>query len=201
MVIVGVWNPAILSPEWVAKHIYDLAEGAEVPGTIELPMVRGAPARVKIRSVTYVTERSRLVLLPEDTSEDRLNEAETFARKTLDVLRHTPVSALGFNFEFRGAAEEQDVADTFADATSELVANLADHPTVGERRVGLTATRDLGQVSINEFLLADSFRVRFNFNYPLKDAIAVGDIPPGRFFADLGYASALIDAVFGLTEE
>lgn len=109
IVLVGSWNLAILNPGWVAEVIFEAA-GVEA----EL-IVADAGMRVKFNhgNVSVAPEPGRVVIGSLQETDDCLNASERIARRLLQQLPVTPVSAFGINFGYVEEHVPQGVAELF----------------------------------------------------------------------------------------
>lgn len=94
---IGRFNPAILSPEWVVK------EGILPAGNAEVEALFGAVQLVRFHHAGLMWQPSLGKLTVQGESPDS-NPGE-FVAQILDRLSHTPVRAVGNNFEFEIADE------------------------------------------------------------------------------------------------
>lgn len=93
--LLGRFNPLIFSPEWLAKH------GVIGPVEAEAARIEGievmAPnvTSIKLGSMKLLVEAERFMLVVADHP---LIRAKDFAVTCFNVLRHTPVHAIGLNY-------------------------------------------------------------------------------------------------------
>lgn len=99
VVIVGHWNRAILTPAWIAKRLFDLPEATPVQVLVSLDTV--APHQVRHEKITVIPGSDRVVIRPEVKDFPTLGQAMAIARKLLEELPRTPVSAGGFNIRYK----------------------------------------------------------------------------------------------------
>jgi hypothetical protein len=96
IVLLGAWNTAILTPDWLTKYL-----GVSGPVQIEFPIGNLLmPLRYTLNGVHLVVVRDRVVLAPCADDPEILGRMESFSKSILTVLTHTPVTAIGINFEF-----------------------------------------------------------------------------------------------------
>lgn len=122
VVVLGAFNPDILSPQWVKKHVFP--ESTERPASQYRLSSSGVGAFIhKIGDVFWEPTRQhvRFIGAPNTTGK--------FAQRVLMTLSHTPVSAAGINFTrsitsdrkqfgpFRLDAPPRDVAKLIPDGT------------------------------------------------------------------------------------
>jgi hypothetical protein len=99
VVVVGYWNPAILTPTGIAKRLFDLAEG--IPITVEVPMDGLAPHRVRHEGIVVTAEPGRLALTVETPTLTNLERARRIAVRAIKALPETPLTAAGFNIRLK----------------------------------------------------------------------------------------------------
>ncbi|KJU87098.1 hypothetical protein MBAV_000702 [Candidatus Magnetobacterium bavaricum] len=97
IVIVGSWNLATFTPEWLVENIF-----YDVDIQVEVALGYGMPFRFKSTSqgFTIIPEQHRITLMVLKDDDISLLAMERAAYKLLDLLAYTPVTAIGFNFGF-----------------------------------------------------------------------------------------------------
>ena len=108
IVIAGLWNVRIFTPEWIAQH---LLKNPQSKIEIEIPVKSGFPLRFRSEHLTLIPQPSRIVIGMDSIQDNVLNEAETLGKKIMGLLPHTPMSAFGINFGF--SQEDPQIADLF----------------------------------------------------------------------------------------
>lgn len=94
LVVIGAWNTAIFTPEWVAQN---LIEG---DFTAQVPLNGIGSLKFSTPEFSFVIIQNRLCFqLLQHTSEAN-RKTVSVLRKLLQCLQHTPISALGANFVF-----------------------------------------------------------------------------------------------------
>src|SRR5260221_5274192 len=115
LVIVGIWNPAILNPAWLVRHAFALPVGEDLPVQIEVAVPALLTPRFTMNGVLIAPSRNNIVLQPVvPITANKLDLVERLAINILTNLPHTPVSAFGYNFEFRDAAPSAEQLELFA---------------------------------------------------------------------------------------
>ncbi|MCD4825605.1 MAG: hypothetical protein K8S55_13500 [Phycisphaerae bacterium] len=99
VVVVGYWNPAILTPAGIAKRLFGLEEGT--PILVEVPMGGLASPRVKYDDLTVTAEGGRLVVNVDKPIFANLEKAKMVAVRAINDLPETPFKAAGFNVRYR----------------------------------------------------------------------------------------------------
>jgi len=108
VVVVGYWNPAILTPKGIAQRLLQLEEGT--PIAVEVPIDGLGPSRVKHEKITVIADPRRLTVAADIPKWELLAGAMTIASNAISALPETPLSAAGFNIRTK-----------LSDAPSELL--------------------------------------------------------------------------------
>ncbi len=165
VVVLGAWNPRIITPEWLMKQNIVPAEPNKGFG-----IGIGGGGRFEFRfglaGFSWLVDHDRLVL-----SGDKGESPTAYVRQVMQRLSHTPVHALGFNFKYRQETNQgwhpiltaNGLIETFQATQSVL-------------KVGwdcsLESASEFGKVNVNVKALQQggSFEVYFNFHRPVGDA-------------------------------
>jgi hypothetical protein len=124
LVLAGAWNPAILSPNWIGRHILGLAPGNAFQVEMLLP-VQGQAGSARLTfeglSITPAAQALMFHIVPEDAG--MVTKSFDVALRILKLLPHTPVGALGVNFAYQVEPLEGQLAKTvaWADNTVDLI--------------------------------------------------------------------------------
>lgn len=98
VVIIGAWNRAILTPSGIAKRLLGLPPNTAIE--VFVPLDVYAPFKVSHDGVSVIAANDRLIVGPEKSDDTGMKKAMMVARKALESLPETPVSAAGFNFKY-----------------------------------------------------------------------------------------------------
>jgi hypothetical protein len=118
IVIVGRWNPSIFSPQWVKANLCAEAD-SEVTLAISISDIE-SPNLIQFEGIRLFPSNRRIEIKPVVQSAVNMTKCARVAAQILELLPHTPVTALGINFSF----EEQQAPDlitsliTFGDAAN-----------------------------------------------------------------------------------
>ena len=97
LVVLGAWNIAIFTPEWVKNNI--LLENQEA--RVLVPMNIGCSLRFETEYYSFFIEGERLSFTINKEEESSYIFAIQTLRNIIQKLPHTPVRALGTNFVFK----------------------------------------------------------------------------------------------------
>lgn len=98
-VILGRFNPFIITPEWVKKEGIDDADKVEVLFAVA---GREVAFQFKTKQFRWQVDYGRLVVEAHDLSAD----SGAKAAAVIEKLPHTPVSAVGNNFHYRALSRD-----------------------------------------------------------------------------------------------
>jgi hypothetical protein len=195
VVMVGQWNPAIFSPEWVARKILNTE-------TIETELAVG-PTTTNVRYSTdkllVIPQQDRLIIASRNTEEVSLLEMESRSRTVLQLLSHTPIRALGINFGFIESNPPVEMVRTF---------DLSDSGALSDAGSIVKATTLIREIEIPAAILKLKMRLsggaihfHFNFTHPVASAQEAGDILNGKVIEYRNSAVRMLDRVFNLQTE
>lgn len=161
LVIVGRWNPAILSPEWLSAQVFD-----RKPLGILFPVIGGFSPIFEAQDIRFTVGPDKVVFAPAKAADDVLNRIEVAASHILTTLPHTPIAAFGENFAYK------------LDDLPEGLAAMLEHPNderlrkYGNRRsVWMGRTIEMERCRLNLTITSGQpNRVDLNFHYEVTAA-------------------------------
>ena len=109
VVVIGAWNPAILTPAGIARRLFKVP--AETPVLVEVAMDGPASPRVRHDRLAVCLRATRLIVDAEDPDFATLQLALAAARNALQSLPETPFSAAGFNLRYRASEMPSSLAE------------------------------------------------------------------------------------------
>ena len=205
LVIAGAWNPAILPPEWVLRH--GLERQGDERVQVLLPVGAGIIfefPRYTLGDFSYVVRPDALIIAPPETTEDRVKTSEIAMVRMLEILRHTPVTGLGHNFEFRDDAPDPRYVAIFSAARQDLVDEMPEGWEPASTNITSSFQNKAGNIVINitRTLDAGVIVVKFNFHHVINSIDQVLQVLRGedgyaRMWANYDTASQLMQALYG----
>lgn len=94
-VVVGKFNPHIITPDWLKKEAIAESDSAELLFGVS---GREVTFRFKTGRLEWQVDYNRLTITSDDVSQNTARKAA----EVIEKLPHTPLSALGNNFHFEG---------------------------------------------------------------------------------------------------
>jgi hypothetical protein len=197
IVIVGAWNPAIFTPEWMTRVVF----GA---GTLRTQIALGP-----IVSTLFSQDRIAVTISPgqlqvspelgdDEPFHDTFVRAERGALKILARLPETPIRAFGINLGFivEEASASLDAVLQPSDVVALKAARVEVESTIVVRR--LLVDRRIVNLSVSSGETPTGRPIRVDFNYHFDaPATAATDIPGGLIGA-WRTCVRLCDALYGI---
>ena len=101
VVIAGAFNPSIIIPPWIAKNVLDVPTGQNFPVQVLAPITGIAQLpRFTFAGLSFSPSFQNLTFYLEDLDDAGCHKVCDAAARILELLPHTPVTGLGFNFGF-----------------------------------------------------------------------------------------------------
>ena len=111
LVMIGAWNPAIITPDWLKQQFPEIITGSEYETAyVAAPY---AAIRYGIEGIFVDPSNGRLRLSPQKADRSRLELIPKLALAIYTRLLHTPIAAMGFNFAYRTSTGERFAALQF----------------------------------------------------------------------------------------
>lgn len=168
LVIIGAWNRAIFSQDWVMKNLLSDAKNVK----IEYPINGIGSLRFSTEDISFFIFGERLIFKALNSKEQTYRTIISIARQLLRLLSHTPISALGINFVYK--TDSLDIFNSFDD-TKKLVDFIGREINSQE----LTRSFSLDEVLTLNLKMQSNDKqsiIDFNYNYSVNtplDAINV----------------------------
>jgi hypothetical protein len=205
LVIAGSWNAAILTPNWVLKH--GLARTGEERVQIFFPAGTGLIfefPKYTLDAFSYVVRPDVLIVTPPETTQSRVETIEEAAAKMLEALRHTPVTGVGHNFEFRDSDPEVNASAIFTGARQDLADQMPTGWESAATNIVASFKRTDSNVIVNitRLLDAGTMVVKFNFHHAITTIDQAIEILNGgggysRMWDNFVMARDLIQKLYG----
>jgi hypothetical protein len=164
IVIAGAWNPSIFNPNWLAKNILPQGEEAQIAYPINDISL---PFQVSLPNVKLYPSTIRLEVKANNETLDGMDSVNSTSKKILDLLAHTPVNGIGFNYGFESKDDVTDITRKF---------DLQDSASIDSeiyilKRTVVQRTYDIEESRLNMTVSYDKdiVRLEFNYHYEIND--------------------------------
>lgn len=160
VVIAGAWNTAILTPKGIAKRLFQL-EDTPVEVLVELEF--RSPIRVKYQNIVVQPSSSSLIISPENSNSELLEQSVIIARRALEALPETPLKAAGLNIRY----QYQNIPDELIEAGKSTIDDALQDAgfNINEKHLGRKIPWDEGVLNLDIHEREDaSALILFNFH-------------------------------------
>ena len=190
LVVVGKWNIAILSPEWLAREVFKQESIA-----IMYPILGDIFPVFEANNMRVLARPDRVIFTPLKNDNATLQRIEEAAINALHILLHTPVSAFGENFHFIVDPPEDSVAGALNIRDSEL---LTAEGRVGEVSVKRSIELDAHRLNITVARVQQRQKIELNYHYDVPSATAAATSLSGTFAQNLKHGLDLLRRLYNL---
>jgi hypothetical protein len=172
IVVVGAWNMAILTEDWVKNNILNDVDKY----TIEYPVAGSGSLKYSTEDFSFYIVLGRLyfnVIRDTDTAAKRTIE---YARRLFRLLVHTPINAMGINFVFEdeGRCAVFDGLGDTADLTSAVAKSI--NKTEITRHFEINERENLNfKITQTDNITEYNFNFDYKVNTPLDIVNVFGD--------------------------
>lgn len=167
IVVLGTWNPAVFSPEWAKENLAD-DKTKEVVLSIAMPPGI-VPNRLTIDDVNIYVSPASLAIDYTSYVANKLDSSFKKLDLISDLLKHTPVSAVGINFRFLGnIGENAELLNLFSLSDAAKI-NSSDFQLsdVVIRRTFKLADNTILNLTIDN--RSSELHIEFNFHSEIKN--------------------------------
>ena len=169
-VVLGKWNPAILTPQGIAQQIFK--KTGDFPIEVRIPLNAMGPPMVQIEGLSISANFDRFVIDCEEGSWESLQKSNEYCRKAIEALPVTPLSAAGYNIRY----EVEEPSERFLKLLkSSLDDSISDNGLVIERgEIRRSLSWEGGNINIhitkeNSYIILLNFEKRSIENTILKN--------------------------------
>jgi hypothetical protein len=194
IVIVGKWNTAIFSPEWLTNNVFQTQELS-----LEFGMAPGMPRRITAEKVTLIPTHTSLILAPTELDDPTLLRMEGIACKILDLLTHTPVANVGINFGYRVTPALPELLEQFPSPHGERFASQ--QLTIQSREFLWTLKHENQQLRLSCQIKNGELFIKFNFHSDTPTTSVAKSHIAGKIINHRMKTKSVLEQVFGITME
>lgn len=176
LVLVGAWNPAILSPNWIAREVMGFAADRNFDVNVEFPfgkIAAGQPVRMSFEGITVLAAPDKLMFFLSDGGQ--VQKSIGTAAAILRLLPHTPITAFGFNFSFLAEKPSQKLLDTFGDNDSSQAFEDPDATLVTQGWKQTVKTNN-HLVNVSATLNQEAVTLDINVHFEVTSATAASEL-------------------------
>jgi hypothetical protein len=193
-VIVGQWNSAIFTPEWVSKYL--------IPNPINIEvLINNTNGSFRFSTDEFrffiIDGRFHFVILKHN--DEVYSKIGDLAYKIVDYLPHTPVSAFGINYLFE--SENTDNTDTlntlFSFSDDLTISNQGYQYTNSIIRRTLLKDNNILNLLITK--KNSNYSIDLNFHFDIKSIVDFKDkFQPDDLLKFKNESKTLLNSIYGL---
>lgn len=170
IVLVGAWNPAIFTPQWIAQNLFQIGDGREIPVQINFALnVDERVLKFDDQQLTIRITPGRLTLQPTQLENDSLGRVNLYATRILESLRHTPIIAAGFNFQYKSDDPSSLLMETMRGSDLSNLTDLGYEIRETQLAISMEGLTTCGnprtKLMIKKSLTDGAYTLDFNFHY------------------------------------
>jgi hypothetical protein len=173
LVLVGSWNPAILSPTWIGRNILGLDQGQTFQVAMLLPVQgQGGTPRLSFEGISITPAQNQLIFHLDPNDAAMVTKSLLVARRILETLPHTPMMAMGVNFTYEVDPLKGDSpkAMGWANHTSDLLIDDPDAEVLNRLwQVGIATMGHMMNVTYRTD--AQGATIAINHHYELEGSV------------------------------
>ena len=196
IVLVGAWNRKIFTPPWLHQHLR-FSDGEQLEITFE--MQPDLPVIYRTRDLVLKLQADRLIVGPRRIDDECLLKMEQFACSLLDKLPHTPLVAIGINFDFKEENPPNTATQLFTQ--SDIVDLGADGWTVEGQKLARSLKKNSIDYNIGLELKNGILTINNNFHAQVTTADAAVAKIRGSILLHRSTAISILSSVYHLTQE
>ncbi len=194
IVFAAKFNPAIFDIGWIARHIYGKDEGTNIAVSEIIGQMDQTFIHLKfIDGVAVSVSAERTEIFAINDRAETFDKVEHFILKMIEILPHTPVSAIGCNFRFSDDDPSSDVVALFDPRE-----NLDDFGVLNARQSGAQiqiSSREI--LNFTRAISRESASYSFNYHIAENDALRYPSFMRGFIQRSLKYSIDLLSSCFG----
>ncbi|MBK7423966.1 MAG: hypothetical protein IPJ48_13150 [Propionivibrio sp.] len=196
ILMVGRWNPAIFTPKWIRGNLVSNDEEVILAMSFGNP---AAPPRISFSGIHLFITSDIIEIRPETLIDASINTCIRISSRILELLCHTPITALGINIRFEDDLPSAVFDDLFAFADQGRIdpATYQSTSSTIARSFALGASDSLN-FSITQQI--PKYLVEFNFHTESEDIKVVQTKTTEAYVAGrIGQAREFILNTYGAT--
>jgi len=196
IVVLGLWNARIFSPEWVACNLFvtppkEMKLEAEFSGSMSL--------RLKAGPVQLTADNNRLVVTALEPSDEALRLCEDMVLRAIELLPHTPIQGAGVNFGFSEIHANDRLLSLFK--LPDIGWLSTNNYSLQGTTIGRVLKLDATVLTIRISQLADEVGLHLNYHRDARSGDAVKSFLSGQVVALKDRSYEVLKTVYELTPD
>lgn len=155
IVALGYWNKKVFTPEWVKNNVFELSDEEKMYIQFNHDELRFG---YTYNNVFIIVDDNALELVIKEDSDETIKQATKYFTNILNLLPHTPLRAIAFNFN-------ADVFNYESKLTEQINSIFLNQGEYSLREVHLIQKSDKFLLNISANDIRDGLKLKFNFHY------------------------------------
>lgn len=173
IVLAGSWNPAIFTPNWMAKNLFNESFEPEKPDLdveCEIPVLPSIGTPIfTIKDLKLHVDEKKITITSQLSTDDILKLAENIVHRILSILPHTPFTAFGINFLFFDENPNSKIYDIFEIEDRNRIAEFAG-PV---KKICILRSIELEYCTLNLSVVQEAGKITYDFNFHFENSDTV----------------------------
>jgi hypothetical protein len=175
LVLAGAFNPAILTPKWVAVHGLGYSDSQEFQVEMLSPIGGALPSRFSFDGFSYSAAYNLMTLHLKKADLAQSQRSIGAMAEILSKLSHTPINGLGFNFGFL-IEEPTETLLQLLTTHDPMTDSFSEDAEVVTRKWGNVIKWENSLVSVDCESAGGQVTLFFNFHYSIRSAMEAEQI-------------------------
>lgn len=160
-VIVGNWNPAILTPKGISRLLFDKPDN--LPLEIMVPVNGIGPTHVKIDDLIVMSNFDQLIIGTTKTEWTLLDNARKVALRAIEQLPKTPLTAAGYNIRYSLESSSVEFLQLLNANIDESLTNAAFN--ISQKEIKRTIQYNKGDINLDILnTISNNYVININFD-------------------------------------
>lgn len=195
VVIVGKWNPAILTPAGINKHIFGLEPRTPLP--VQIALDGHSPYRVGLpnEEIFVLVDSNQLLFDVVVKDFATLEKSKSLAINALNGLPETPVLAAGWNVNYTNSEVPEKISKIFSTEVDNAFSD--EGLSISAHRLGRSFEYNQGVLNMMLTREESGYSINFNFHMNSRSGSELKE----WLATPIENVEQLVDQILGIFDE
>lgn len=172
LVVVGLWNKAIFSIDWMKKNVYEISP--EINIKVEVPIGNfDSSLKYNFEKFSMAIVGNRMEFIANENSPEAYEQIIDRSRVIFRLLSHTPVTDFGINHRFQYDNSEFNFDNLFKFDGDERLSSITGGTIIKNMQKSIRINQS---ETINVFINDEIKEIGFNFNFNISSIVEIFSI-------------------------
>jgi len=163
IVIVGAWNTAILSPNWLRLHFPDIIKSEKIK--IDASFGPSSSFVFNLDDIKLFPSSNRLMIAATKKTQSTYEKVKKLAQGILELLPHTPITSIGHNIAYNVRDNNIRILTDDHDLQEKEIYREILNKDIIARNIKHTIPSENHYLNIEYRISRDEKIIDFNFHY------------------------------------